>query len=1080
MIEMIRLDPGSARLEYEWERQFAALNQHAIVSVADAAGRITYVNDLFCEISGYRRDELLGNTHRIVKSDRHEPAFYEDMWRTITSGRLWKGEVCNRRKDGTLYWVESTITPFLNAQGKPFQYVSIRTDITHVQAVQEKLLRQSEMQQCLTRVAQRLLALQPSNYGQVLHEVLADAATVLGAGSASLFRVERGALVLQTDWPLANGDAVRQRPLDAALNSFMHDLGSSRDRARFFTLADLAQAVPGLSAEQYQGDLLVVPLNGERRMEGVILFSSEQLQPTWREECGDQVVLLANMLLSAMARFNTTRELAATEERLRLGQKFANIGTWESDLVSGEFFWSEQIPSLFGFPDQLQPSLGQLFRAVHPEDRDLFREAHFNGFEAESSYEIEYRIIRQDSADEVRWLMERGTLVQGGNDSPAKLLSVVQDITERKETQLRLEKREAELQSAQRLARIGNWSYTYVTDRLQWSDIAAEIYGGQSAQEPPSIHAFWELVHPSDRTLVQQAYAKSTVSGGFDVINRIIRPDGSMGYVHQLGQPERDAAGNLIGLSGTVQDITERVESERKLRETEERFAFAVEGAGDGIWDWNISTGAMTHSRLYMEMLGYEQDELPHHISTWTESVHPDDMPGVSQILEDYLAGRRERYHVELRLRCKNGRYKWVLCRGVVVEHDSDGKPLRMIGIHSDITRMKEDEAALIAARNEAERANRAKSHFLSSMSHELRTPMNAILGFGQLMEYDVDLAAEHKDSVHEILKAGRHLLDLINEILDLAKVESGHMTISLEPVDLSDLVSESCSLVRPLARDRGIRLLADHLEPVRVIADKTRLKQVILNLLSNAVKYNRDHGSVSLCSELREGNVLRLIFEDTGYGISSEGLEGLFQPFNRIGAEKSGIEGTGIGLTLTKQLVELMGGSIGADSQLNIGSRFWIDMPLDTEAEPEDDLPAATRTVATEQRMPCKTVVYVDDNPSNIKLIRGILGRYPGVQLLDAHTPDLGIELVKQSHPDLVILDINMPGLDGYQVLKILKQIPAFADTPIIALTANAMSRDIEKGLAAGFKRYLTKPLEVPVLLEAIEEILVLDQETG
>ncbi|WP_283401418.1 ATP-binding protein [Marinobacterium sediminicola] len=261
--------------------------------------------------------------------------------------------------------------------------------------------------------------------------------------------------------------------------------------------------------------------------------------------------------------------------------------------------------------------------------------------------------------------------------------------------------------------------------------------------------------------------------------------------------------------------------------------------------------------------------------------------------------------------------------------------------------------------------------------------------------------------------------------------------------------------------------------------ADKTRLKQVILNLLSNAVKYNRDQGTVTLECVATRNERVRLQFTDTGRGIPAEQLENLFQPFNRMGAERTGIEGTGIGLTLSKQLIECMGGAIGAQSTLNQGSCFWIDIPWDSQphslnssdSEPQNTLPDAPEGMT-------KTVLYVDDNPSNIKLIRGLISHHSRIRLLDAHTPDLGLELARQHHPDLIILDINMPGLDGYEVLSILKRTPAFVETPIIALTANAMTKDIEKGLNAGFAHYLTKPLNVPAFFEVIETILGLDKE--
>ncbi|MCM8613854.1 MAG: bacteriohemerythrin [Candidatus Accumulibacter sp.] len=385
--------------------------------------------------------------------------------------------------------------------------------------------------------------------------------------------------------------------------------------------------------------------------------------------------------------------------------------------------------------------------------------------------------------------------------------------------------------------------------------------------------------------------------------------------------------------------------------------------------------------------------------------------------------------------------------------------------------------AELSLAKDAAESANRAKSEFLSSMSHELRTPMNAIIGFAQMLEYDGELSTDQQDSVHEILKASRHLLDLINEVLDLARIESGRVDLSLETTDVAAVVDDCRHLIEPLALARGIGLTIDVPAAAAVCADRVRLKQAILNLLSNAIKYNRENGSIHLrIEELRTAAGLRqrISVTDSGVGIAAARLADVFQPFTRLQGEESGIEGTGIGLTITKRLVELMGGEIGAESEPGLGSRFWIELPaasLGRQGSAHDDgggMQEATPAASDEQRVLC-----IDDNPSNLKLMTQILGRHGKLRLLTAHAPQLGIELALAHRPHLILLDINMPGMDGYEVLSVLQENAATCRTPVIAITANALARDVERGRAAGFLDYLTKPIDIAAFLRIVDQAL-------
>jgi signal transduction histidine kinase/ActR/RegA family two-component response regulator len=404
--------------------------------------------------------------------------------------------------------------------------------------------------------------------------------------------------------------------------------------------------------------------------------------------------------------------------------------------------------------------------------------------------------------------------------------------------------------------------------------------------------------------------------------------------------------------------------------------------------------------------------------------------------------------------------------------------------VHERTMQLELANSELELAIGEARAANQAKSAFLSSMSHELRTPLNAILGFAQILAADnmPTTPEQKKEFSGHILKSGRHLLTLINEILDLAKVEAGAVTLSMEPVGLAEILAECRTMIEPLAAARGVRVLfpaagAPDAPRVLVQADRTRLKQVLLNLLSNAVKYNREGGAVVVDCALAGPQRLRLSVQDTGMGMSSDQVAALFQPFNRLGQEGGPQEGTGIGLVVTRRLVELMKGQIGVTSSPGVGSVFWIE--LDTAAPVPAPAPLSEDPAAAQEAAPARAaaephlVLYIEDNPANLRLVQEIVRFRSDLRLLSAPDGHFGLSLARGQRPEIILMDLNLPGMTGFEVLAELRRDPATSHIPVIALSANAMPREIERGMAAGFTRYLTKPIDIDKFNEAIDGVL-------
>jgi PAS domain S-box-containing protein len=630
----------------------------------------------------------------------------------------------------------------------------------------------------------------------------------------------------------------------------------------------------------------------------------------------------------------------------------------------------------------------------------------------------------------------------------------------------------------------GFWEWDLQTQHIEWSGGFWERlgYGPEDAEKISDASEVLTFMHPDDREFAIEAARQHLRSGKpLDVAYRIRTKTGDYIWTQVRADSLRDAHGRATIMSGVNFDITESKKVEAALRESEARQVRIIQASSDGIWEWYADRGGFHFSHRCWELLGYEDvddvlTEGEDRLKIWRQHIFPQDLSIFDNALVEHLAGRAP-FDVEYRLVSRQGEVRWIRARGRAV-FDQKGQPIMMSGSNMDITEVKRAEERVIQAKEQAEKANRAKSDFLSSMSHELRTPLNAILGYTQLFEYDGNLKSQQIDNVREIRKAGEHLLQLINDVLDLAKIESGNMTVSLEPVLVSRLIAECFTLVQPQADAKGVRLSTSLAEfsNTYVIADHVRFKQALLNLLSNAVKYNFVGGEVDVKLSAQPGQQLRISVRDTGRGIPLQRQSEVFQPFNRLAAENTNIEGSGVGLVITKQLVEMMQGRLDFTSAEGMGTTFWIDLPMAMEwnvdsivrtSSNKDYTPAALNV-----KRRCK-VLYVEDNPTNIRLLQQIFARYPQLELEIAEEAFLGIYKARSMHPDLVILDINLPGMDGYEVLSVLKNDPTTRLIPVIGLSANAMPYDVERGRNADFYDYLTKPVDIQRLIEVFNKLL-------
>jgi PAS domain S-box-containing protein len=440
----------------------------------------------------------------------------------------------------------------------------------------------------------------------------------------------------------------------------------------------------------------------------------------------------------------------------------------------------------------------------------------------------------------------------------------------------------------------------------------------------------------------------------------------------------------------------------------------------------------------------------------------------------------------EIRNKAKDGTFYWVDTT-IVPRLGEDGKPIQYIAIRADMTQrqlldqtLQETNIELARATSVAEKANLAKSEFLSSMSHELRSPLNAILGFTQLLESgSPPPSPNQKLKIDQILRAGWYLLDLIDEILDLALIESGKLSLAMESISLPEVLLDCQGMIEPQAQKSGTRIYFPQIDgPCFVRADRTRLKQVIVNLLSNAIKYNRAGAAVEVSGSANPAGLFRISVQDGGEGLSPEKIAQLFQPFNRLGQETGKVQGTGIGLVVCKRLIELMGGEIGVHSTPSVGSVFWVEL-RQTSAPQVTGALETPASLAHQGHAPAdaalRTLLYVEDNPANVEFVAQLIELRPNLRLLSAQDGQQGVAMARNLRPQVILMDINLPGISGFEALKILRADPVTAQIPVLALSANAMPHDIEKGLAAGFFRYITKPIKINPFMEVLDMALEL-----
>ena len=819
--------------------------------------------------------------------------------------------------------------------------------------------------------------------------------------------------------------------------------------------------------------------DGSRRL---IEWTNTLIRPT-----GSTQPVMVCIGVDITERHRADTVLKQHKEQLKRAQSVAQVGSWSLDLGTGRLEWTAQVYAIFEVDRREFAGTYDAFLArVHPDDRAAVDDAFRQFIESHSPYRVEHRLIMPDGR--IKWVEER---CEASCDDLGALVWVegtVQDITERHRMHAQLNASVVEMRA---LLNAFPGAVACVDDELRYCSVnegACQIIGldekqvlGRTVDEVRGPIEAARLRDINIRLLAGESVRRELkyIGPGGQVREYLVQ--------YRLSDVLDSACRHRFFAYAT--DVTES-------RQNESRLNAIVEATGIGTWEWNQVRKELLVNSQIATMLGYEPSEVPSSPNEWIDGIiHPDDRVRRNEQFRTLKSEGTQGIDIEARIRHKQGHWLVVFERVTVAARGADGLPIVLFGTVQDVTTLRAQQtelktlnenleariaqrtSELAAAKLDAERANAAKSEFLSRMSHELRTPLNAVVGFGQLLEI-ARLPPDEAENVGEILRAGHHLLGLINEILDLATVSSGQIVMQHHAVPLRSLVGECVQLVRPMANDHGI--LIDNLvdaDCALVRADRGRLKQVLLNLLSNAIKYNRPHGRVAIECDCSRAGICELQVKDNGPGLSASQVKRLFQPFDRLGPPDQSVQGTGIGLSVSKQLVELMDGSIGAHSSLGEGTTFWVRLPL---SEPEDtpyasDLPwpVTSEFQTLDGRGSRQVVLYVEDNAANQRLMQRFFARREDVDLVVAADPHAALLMAQQISPALLLLDIRLPGMDGYELLAKLRAVGIGA--PAVAISANAMPTDLEQGRNAGFSDYLTKPLSMGQVM-AVADVFLKD----
>ncbi|MEO8079062.1 MAG: PAS domain-containing protein [Caldimonas sp.] len=772
--------------------------------------------------------------------------------------------------------------------------------------------------------------------------------------------------------------------------------------------------------------------------------------------------------------YEGARALGDASAQLKLAADLGNIVTWRHDLRNERMYYSDRGFEILQMPPRPEGMpLDEARAIIHPDDIAQVTATAAETLATGQPTDTQARYRRSDGT--YRDVILRRVVERDAAGEPIAFVGVALDISEHVQNRREADRLAHRLEAASRAAGIGLWTASLDPPEVEWNAQMFALFDRFTGPQVPTFGDWLRAcVHPDDRSRIARRASSYLVSGEgpaeFEL--RILRRDGGMRWIVLRADHDR-AVTDRRRILGVAMDVTEYHQALSALHDASERAALITHHAGIGMWEGGEDGSPERWDEQMFRLRGLAPGPVVPSREERLAIVHPDDVGRLVDVIAPREIGD-EATSYEFRVRLPDGSWRWLASRSAMMRDDA-GRLLRRVGVNWDITESKNAELTRQQTAI-AEREIQAKSHFLSRMSHELRTPLNAVLGFTQLLQIEARQSAQPSQlaMLGHVRAAGDHLLSLINDVLDLSGLEAGDLRLALQPVDLAQMAQQSVPLVESLAAQHGVMVEVDAASGAVANADPTRLRQVLINLLSNAIKYNRAHGRVFVRTGVERGSAV-LSVRDTGRGLGADQVARLFEPFNRFGAENEGIEGTGIGLTIVKALVEGMGGSIHVASQPGTGTTFEVRLPVSERVPappptvlhgPDDTRPGELPHARSGQ------ILYIEDNPVNVLLVEELVKSVSGLRIVSEATGASGTARAIALKPDLVLIDLQLPDFDGYEVLRRLRADPETRDIPCIALSANAMPDDVQRGLAAGFSDYWTKPIAFANFLSSLKKI--------
>ena len=1007
-----------------------ALDQSSLVTIVDKKGTILKVNKRLCEVSKYEEEELIGKNQNFLSSGYHSKQFWKDFWATIKQGKVWHGEIKNRAKDGSTYWVNTTINPICNEKGEIIHYLTIRQDITSRKIYEELLLqanlRLAQIEQFINFTTDAMLVSDPEGKFIYLNAVAS------------------------------------QR------------LGIPREECHQFNITDI-EPVFKEKTDWY------------KRVEELIKVGSMSLEgKTFNQSTGVAFPVEVTMryisiyerdYIIVVSRDITERKknemvLRKSQARLAEAQRMAKLGYWELDLLTNMVWWSDEQYKINGVvKSDVALTQSKFIDLLHPDDRQWVLETMHTAISTRSETSITYRIIRPDGEERV--ILGYSSVINNENGQVVKLSGVNQDVTDRILTERALRESEATLRKAQEVAKIGSWKIDVNSDMLQWSEECYRIFDAPPDKALTYEH-FLSYVHPEDKEFVDKSWKDALNGATYDIVHRII-VNKKIKWVREQAALIFDDYKRLIYGFGIVQDITDH----KVLQDSNLIFNQSLLLTGLGSWRATFKNNDLFLSDNVYNLHGLVKDNSEITFKNYLKLIHPEDQERFKSIIAKVFVERGS-FETEYRVEIAPGEIHWLFAKGKVLA-DHLGNPMEMYGIVRDITAEKINTIELIKARKEAEEASYVKDQFLSVMSHEIRTPLNSVIGLSNLI-----LKRNPREDQLEIMKilkgSADNLLHLVNDILDFNKIRAGKLELEFIPFRLSKFLQHLQASFKLSALDKGIdfSIQTDTRIPDVLIGDVTRLNQIFNNLLGNAIKFT-SAGYVKFKVDLkaRTEKECTLIFniEDSGIGITPDKIGTIFQPFRQSETDTSRkYGGTGLGLSIAESLVQILNGDIQVTSIPAKGSVFSVklDFILSTDVTLNHDPPenVLLEPFPASVKKSLK-ILYVEDVESNRFLIGNLLSDF-NIETIPVASGKVALQFTKLNKFDLILMDIQMPEMDGYETTrKIRNQAKGMNKlTPVLAFTAEPYSEELRKKVTMhGIEDVITKPFDADLLIDKIKQ---------